>query len=101
MMARRLAVCLMLALSSSAAAFAQAPTPQAPSPAQPSQPPAKPDGQPIYEEQVVVTASKIEEKLVNAPATMTVVTSDVIESTPATNYAELFRAVPGVNLSQT
>lgn len=95
MMARRLAVCLMLALSSSAA-FAQAPTP-----AQPAQPPAKPDGQPIYEEQVVVTASKIEEKLVNAPATMTVVTSDVIESTPATNYAELFRAVPGVNLSQT
>ena len=95
MMARRLAVCLMLALSSSAA-FAQAPTP-----AQPAQPPAKPGGQPIYEEQVVVTASKIEEKLVNAPATMTVVTSDVIESTPATNYAELFRAVPGVNLSQT
>jgi len=30
-----------------------------------------------------------------------VVSSDVIASTPATNYAELFRSVPGVNLSQT
>jgi outer membrane receptor protein involved in Fe transport len=94
MTARRLAVCLMLAMASSTAAFAQTPTP-------PAQPPAKPEEQPIYEEQVVVTASKMEEKLVNAPATMTVVTSDVIASTPATNYAELFRSVPGVNLSQT
>ena len=32
---------------------------------------------------------------------MSVVTADVIASTPATNYAELFRSVPGVNLSQT
>ena len=29
------------------------------------------------------------------------VTADVIASTPATNYAELLRSVPGVNLSQT
>ncbi|MDP2321021.1 MAG: TonB-dependent receptor [Acidobacteriota bacterium] len=50
---------------------------------------------------MVVTASKLEQQLVNAPATMTVVTTDVIASTPATNYAELFRSVPGVNLSQT
>ncbi|TPW07246.1 MAG: iron complex outermembrane recepter protein, partial [Acidimicrobiaceae bacterium] len=56
---------------------------------------------PIYEEQVVVTASKIEQQLVNAPATVSVVSADVIASTPATNYAELFRSVPGVNLSQT
>ena len=82
MSARRLAVCLTLALASSTAVFAQAPTP-------PAQPPAKPDEPPIYEEQVVVTASKLEQQLVNAPATMTVVTQDVIASTPATNYAEL------------
>ncbi len=94
MTARRLAVCLTLALASSTAAFAQAPTP-------PAQPPAKPDAPPIYEEQVVVTASKVEQQLVNAPATVSVVTADVIASTPATNYAELFRSVPGVNLSQT
>ncbi len=49
----------------------------------------------------MVTASKVEQQLVNAPATMSVVTADVIASTPATNYAELLRSVPGVNLSQT
>lgn len=67
------------------------------------QPPQKPEEekQPVYEEQVVVTASRVEQQLVNAPATVSVVTSDVIASTPATNYAELFRSVPGVNLSQT
>ncbi|MDP3718891.1 MAG: TonB-dependent receptor [Acidobacteriota bacterium] len=89
---------LALAAASSTAVFAQAPTPP---PQAPAQPPAKPAEAPIYEEQVVVTASKLEQQLVNAPATMTVVTTDVIASTPATNYAELFRSVPGVNLSQT
>ena len=98
MTVRRLAVCFMLALASATAVFAQAPTPPAQAPAQP---PSKPEEPPVYEEQVVVTASKVEQRLVNAPATMTVVTTDVIESTPATNYAELFRTVPGVNLSQT
>jgi outer membrane receptor protein involved in Fe transport len=94
MTARRLAVCLTLALAGSTAVFAQTPTP-------PQQPPAKPEEAPIYEEQVVVTASKVEQQLVNAPATVSVVSADVIASTPATNYAELFRSVPGVNLSQT
>lgn len=98
MKARCVAVYVALALASTTAVFAQAPTPAPPAPAQP---PAKPGEQPIYEEQVVVTASKLEQQLVNAPATMTVVTTDVIASTPATNYAELFRSVPGVNLSQT
>ena len=94
MTARPYAVVLLLAFASSAA-FAQSGTQQ------PAQPPAKPDEPPVYEEQVVVTASKVEQQLVNAPATMSVVTADVIASTPATNYAELLRAVPGVNLSQT
>ena len=62
---------------------------------------AKPEEPPVYEEQVVVTASKVEQQLVNAPATVSVVTADVIASTPATNYAELLRSVPGVNISQT
>src|SRR6187402_3184012 len=103
MTTRRLAVPLAvgLALASSTVAFAQAPTPPPQAPTTPAQPPAKPEDQPIYEEQVVVTASKLEQQLVNAPATMSVVTTDVIASTPATNYAELFRSVPGVNVSQT
>jgi outer membrane receptor protein involved in Fe transport len=79
---------------------AQQPPPSAP------QQPAKPDPEeekepPVYEEQVVVTATRIEQQLVNAPATVSVVTSDVIQSTPATNYAELLRSVPGVNIAQT
>ncbi len=99
MTARRLVLLIALALAAPAAAFAQAPTPPPQQPA--PQPPPKPDEPPVYEEQVVVTASKVEQQLVNAPATMSVVTSDVIQSTPATNYAELFRSVPGVNLTQT
>jgi outer membrane receptor protein involved in Fe transport len=95
MVARRLAAGLMFALASSTA-FAQ--TPAQP----PPQPPAKPEEEPpVYEEQVVVTASKVEQQLVNAPATVSVVNADVIASTPATNYAELFKSVPGVNISQT
>ena len=91
MSVRPLAAALMLALASTTA-FAQTGT---------QQPPPKPEEPPVYEEQVVVTASKVEQQLVNAPATVSVVTADVIASTPATNYAELFRSVPGVNLSQT
>lgn len=99
MTARQLLIALMLACASTSALAQSA----APPPAQPpAQPPAKPEEEPpVYEEQVVVTASKVEQQLVNAPATVSVVTSDVIASTPATNYAELFRSVPGVNLSQT
>ncbi|HXG90560.1 MAG TPA: TonB-dependent receptor [Vicinamibacterales bacterium] len=74
---------------------------QQPQPPTPPPPPAEEETQPAYEEQVVVTASKVEQQLVNAPATVSVVTSDVITSSPATNYAELLRSVPGVNISQT
>ena len=51
-------------------------------------------------EEVVVTASKIESTIVNAPATMSVVTADTIATSPAQNYADLLRAVPGVNVIQ-
>ncbi len=98
MKVRSLALALTFALASSAT-FAQTggQPPQPP----PAQPPAPPEEPPVYEEQVVVTASKVEQQLVNAPATMSVVTGDVLASTPSTNYAELLRAVPGVNMSQT
>ena len=55
---------------------------------------------PIYEEQVVVTASKTEEQLVNAPAAVSVVSSETIQNSPATNIGDLLRAVPGVNVTQ-
>ncbi|MGH9174030.1 MAG: TonB-dependent receptor plug domain-containing protein, partial [Vicinamibacterales bacterium] len=75
---------------------------QQPPPQPPPQPkPEEEEQPPVYEEQVVVSASKVEQQLVNAPATVSVVTTDVIQSTPATNYAELLRSVPGVNIAQT
>ena len=53
-----------------------------------------------YEETVVVSGSKTEEKLINAPVTMTVITADTIENAPTRNFAELLRSVPGLNLTQ-
>jgi len=58
------------------------------------------DQAPVYTEQVVVTASKTEEQLVNAPAAVSVITSETIQNSPATNIGDLLRAVPGMNVSQ-
>ncbi|HZI78565.1 MAG TPA: TonB-dependent receptor [Vicinamibacterales bacterium] len=67
---------------------------QAPAPApQGDQPPA-------FEEQVVVTASRVEEQLVNAPAAVSIITSTTIQNSPATNIGDLLRGVPGVNVTQ-
>jgi iron complex outermembrane receptor protein len=63
-------------------------------------PPPNPDEPQKYEETVVVSASKTEEKLVNAPATMTVIGAQTIQSAPSQNFAELLRAVPGMNMTQ-
>lgn len=56
---------------------------------------------PVYEEQVVVTASRTEQSLVNAPATVSVISSQTIEQSPALNYGDLLRTVPGLNVTQT
>lgn len=52
-------------------------------------------------EVIVVSATKIESKLVDAPATMTVIPTEVLISTPAQNLGDVLRAVPGVNVIQT
>ncbi|WP_162271436.1 TonB-dependent receptor plug domain-containing protein [Luteitalea pratensis] len=49
----------------------------------------------------MITASRTEQMLVNAPATVTLIDSRTIENSPATNYADLLRAVPGLNVTQT
>ena len=59
-----------------------------------------PDQGVTYEEQVVVTASRTEELLVNAPAAISVVTNETIQNSPATNIGDLLRAIPGVNVTQ-
>jgi outer membrane receptor protein involved in Fe transport len=63
--------------------------------------PASSDEPRTYEEQVVVTASKSQEDLVNAPAAVSVVTSETIQHSPAVNIGDLLRSVPGMNVVQT
>ncbi len=79
----------------------QPPPPQPPAPAAPpTTPPQKPDELPNYDETVVVTGSKGEVKLVDAVPTMSVITSQTIETAPSANFAELLRTIPGVNITQ-
>ncbi len=50
---------------------------------------------------MVVTASRREETLLNAPATMTVVTAEAIRDAPSRDIVDLLRAVPGMNVVGT
>jgi len=107
------AISSVTALEAQQPAAAPAPDPQA-APAKPAdqkpdpkaaqkpdqKPEQKPDEPQKYEETVVVSASRSEEKLINAPATMSVIGAQTIESSPTQNFAELLRAVPGVNITQ-
>jgi len=108
----RFACAAALILSAVSTAHAQQPTPSAtnaqsakPADQKPEQKPDQkpeqnPDQPQKYEETVVVSASRAEEKLVNAPATMTVIGAQTLQSAPTQNFAELLRAVPGVNITQ-
>ena len=58
------------------------------------------DQDPVYEEQVVVTASRTDQQLVNAPAAVSIVTSETIQNSPAASIGELLRTLPGVNVAQ-
>jgi iron complex outermembrane receptor protein len=67
----------------------------------PAQQNAQDPDKPIsFEEQVVVSASRTEEQLINAPAAVSLVTAETIMNSPATNMGDLLRAVPGVNVTQ-
>ncbi len=52
-------------------------------------------------DQSVVTASKRTEKLIEAPAIMTVITADEIERMGADNLYDVLRYVPGVSVMET
>ena len=80
-----------------AGAAAAPQTKTAPPPPSAAQEPAEPS----YEETVVVSGSRVEEKLVNTPVTMTVIGTRQIESATSQNFAELLRTVPGLNITQT
>jgi outer membrane receptor protein involved in Fe transport len=51
-------------------------------------------------ETVIVSASRVESTITNAPATMSVVQADTIATSPAQNFGDLLRNVPGVNAIQ-
>ena len=53
------------------------------------------------QELVVVTAGRVEQSIAEAPAAITVITSEAIERTPGDDFGDLIRNVPGVNVSQT
>ena len=100
MIVRLAAAGLVVTLAAPALARGQAsqPSSQQPQPAQDTQKADEPLR--TYEEQVVVTASKTEEQLINAPAAVSVISTETIQNSPATNLGDLLRAVPGVNVSQ-
>ena len=60
----------------------------------------EPEKPPRFEDTVIISGSRTEEKLINAPVTMSVITAETIESAPARNFAELLRSVPGLNVTQ-
>ena len=73
----------------------------------PPPPPPPPAGQakdPVqdvnYKETVVVSATKTEQQLVDAPATITIIGARALSLAPSNNYADLLRSVPGVNITQ-
>lgn len=101
MRVRILAPGIVLALATSV--FAQGgPAQSGPPPAGQAQTAAEPqaDTPVTFEEQVVVSASRVEQQLVNAPAAVSVITSQTLENSPVTNIGELLRAVPGLNVTQ-
>jgi outer membrane receptor protein involved in Fe transport len=91
---------VFVAAAAPSARAQQAQPPPAAPPQREQKPEQKPEEPPKYEETVVVSASRTEEKLVNAPATMSVIGPQTIQSAPTQNFAELLRAVPGLNITQ-
>jgi outer membrane receptor protein involved in Fe transport len=76
---------------------AQEAAPQTP----PETPPAEDEQELRRSEEVTVeSASKVASKLIDAPATMSVVTSEQLAAQPAQNMADTLRSVPGMNVIQ-
>jgi iron complex outermembrane receptor protein len=87
------ALVLMLAIMPAAAVYG--------SPEQSQQPAQDQQDEATVADVVVVTASRREEQLLNAPATMTVLTDDVIGKAPVQSVTDLLRLVPGLNTVQS
>ena len=92
---RRLACVIVTLLGWSPSALGQTPPGQPPDSGRP------PEAGEVVEDVVVVTASRYEEQLINAPVTMTVIPEAVIERAPSQTLTDLLRNVPGMNAVQT
>ena len=53
-----------------------------------------------FADQVVVSASRVEQEIVNAPAAVTVIGAEQLEAQPGADYSQLLRQAPGVNVSR-
>ncbi len=62
--------------------------------------PAEAEESMTIEEVIVVTASRTEQRLQEAPAAVTVVPGEAIEESPVDDYGDVLRNVPGVNVAQ-
>jgi outer membrane receptor protein involved in Fe transport len=62
---------------------------------------AEPPAPAIPQETVVVTASRTEQPLHEAPSAVSVIGAKSIETAPADDYGDLLRTVPGLNVAQT
>jgi iron complex outermembrane receptor protein len=83
------------------AAGAQDSQPAGPAPSPPAQTPASAETAPItVTENVVVSASKTEQLVVDAPATMTVIGPRSLDVAPSADYSQVLRSVPGLNITQ-
>lgn len=51
-------------------------------------------------ETMIVSASRVDTSILDSPSTVSVLSSEKIENSPAQNYADLLRAMPGVNANQ-
>src|SRR5438045_4666218 len=90
---------LLALLGTAPAAAAQSPPPNPPQPASDAKPAQPPPA--AADDVIVVSASRREEQLLNAPATMTVLTDDLLSTAPGQNVTDLLRLVPGLNTIQT
>ena len=97
-MKRELLALAGLGVMAAAPLLAQEPAPAGP---RPEEKPKTEETIRRSEEGTVESASKVDTKLIDAPATMSVVTTETLETSPAQNYADLLRSVPGMNVIQT
>ena len=67
----------------------------------PEQPATEEKPESTVEEVIVVTASRVEQPLAEAPAAISVLTAKDIEQIPADDMGDLLRNVPGMNVTQT